>query len=379
MTMPTRPVVRARFPACIPLLLTLMACSVAQEPLPPEQAARLGRMHDAGIAVPLTLYPLRVLGRPDTRSAQALGLVLEHQGMSTLEVAASAFPVDADLPWAEVPARFGAFVRQQATGGVASGLHLYGEFLGTPREGPQEVRFVVVDGHGDLVVADRQTPNDRAFRRTAGRDPDPMGCATLVADRLFTLAAWRRQPQAVRDGKFARLWRELSGAPDPGEVAAMAPRLAALREATKTARFVVLPTIVPTSVVPTGHDAAGAGRLAEALSRRLGCRARPAVGGGDIEVTPDSNEQKRLWDLARGLRAAAATQAADADYLLIADLGIGGEGRVAYVHFVVCTAAGDYVIVDWQNDQNELLRRAAPRSVEAAERYLIDRLARLLG
>ncbi len=371
--------VRTRFAACIPLFFHLLACSTAQEPVPSEQAGRLSRLHEAGVAAPLTLQPVAVLGRPDTRSAQALGLVLERQGMSALDVAATAFAVDPDTPWAEVPARFGAFVRQHAGAGAAPGMHLYAEFLGTPKTGPTEVRFVVVDGHGDVVLVDRQTPQDRAFRRTAGRDPDPMGCAVLVADRLFTLADWQRQPEAVQDGRFARLWRELAGAPDPREVAAMAPRLAAFRDAIRTARIAVLPTLVPRSLAPAGHDPVSAQRLADGLAVRFGGKAMLAPAAGNIEVAPDSNEQKRLWDLARGLRAAAPANAAAADYLLVADLGVGGPGPVTWVHIAVCTAAGEYVVVDWQNDQHPMLQRAAPKTVEEAERFVLERLARLLA
>lgn len=370
--MPSRFAVCTRVTACGFLLLPLLACSSAQEPLPPERAARVAALHEAGVGVPLTLYPIRVLGRPDARVAQALGLVLERQGMSTLDVATAPFASEADTAWADTPAKFAAHVRAHAAAGAPPGYHLYAEFLGTPKTGPDEVRFVVVDDAGELVVVDRQTRTDRAFRRTAGRDPDPMGCSVLVADRLFTLADWQQQPDAVPDGKFARLWRELSGAPEPRDVEAMRPRLAKLRDEVHTARIAVLP-----SIVAAGHDQASSQRLAAGLTREFGCRAVAAVDGAEIEVKPDRNEQKRLWDLARGAHAAAA-QAANADYVLVVDLGVGGEGSVMWVHVVVCNAAGEPVVVDMQNDQQPMLRRAAPKTIAEAETFAIARLAALL-
>lgn len=340
-------------------------------PPDPAWAARLAVLHDAGVAAPLTVHPVQVLGRPDVRIAQAVGLVLEKQGMPDLAVADAAFAVAADTPWRDVPAAFAAHVREHAAG--AGRWHLYGQFLGMPRTGPEEVRFVVVDGSGDVVLVDRQTPADADFRRTAGRDPDPMGCSLLVVERLFALAQWRKQPGAVPNGRFEALWRELSGAPQPDERAAMAKRLAHLRATLREARIAVLPT-----VLPNGHDEASATRLAALLSQQLGCRAVAVPTGARIAPDVDSNEQRRLWSLARGLRGAAAAHAGVADYVLVADLGVGGEGSVAWLHVALCTTAGEPVLVDLQNDQHPLLQAAPPRTVEDGERLLAQRLGTLL-
>ncbi|MBX3464768.1 MAG: hypothetical protein KF830_16485 [Planctomycetes bacterium] len=361
----------------LPLAVLVGGCSAAQEPEGPQDpavAARCGRLRAAGLPAPLTIHPVQVLGRPSPRVAQAVGLVLEKQGMPDLDVAATSFEVAADGRWEDVPAQFGAHVRALVAAGAAARHHLYAQYLGTPQTGPQEVRFCVVDGAGDVVLVDRQTPADAAFRRTAGRDPDPMGCSLLVAERLFARVGWRAQAGAVQDGRFARLWRELSGAPEAREFEAMAPRLAALRRNIANARFAVLP-----SVVHPGHDAASSERLAALLAQRFGCRAQAVAGGAAIAVAADSNEQKRLWDLARGLRAAApaAAEAAGADHVLVVDVGIGDRG-IGYVHVAVCTAAGDYVVVDWQNDQHPMLQKAAPKVLDDAERFAVDRLAALL-
>lgn len=371
--------IRSPLPLLVPLLGGLLACSSAQEPqapaapADPAQAQRLAALHAAGASAPFVLHPVQLLARPDTRVAQALGLVLERSGMTDLDVAAVPFVVPADAKWDAVPAQLAAHVQAQPRDAAAQHYHLYAQFLGTPRTGPEEVRFVVVDAAGAVVLVDRQTPADRAFQRTAGRDPDPLGCATLVGDRLFGLADWKVQANSSPDGKFARLWRDLSGAPGPREVQAMAPRLQQLRRDLAKARVVVLP-----SIVLGGHDAASAGRLAAAWTQRFGGPAAAPADGKQLTVAVDSNEQKRLWDLARGLAGAAKAHAATADYALAVDLGIGGEGSVAWVHIAVCTVGGDAVIVDMQNDQSAMLQGAAPKTLAEAEAFVGARLAQLL-
>lgn len=350
-------------------LLAVASCVPAAVPQDPAQQQRIAALHAAGLAAPMVLHPVQVLGRPDERVALALGLVLERQGMSALDTAAQPFAPTAEASWDEVQAQFAAQVRAND---AAAGHHLYAQFLGTPQTGPEEVRFVVVDGEGAIVLADRQKPADRAFRRTAGRDPDPLGCSTLVAERLFELADWTARSGSVAEGRFTQIWRGLSGAPEPAEFAAMDERRAALRDGIASARFAVLP-----SVVTGRHDGDSASRLAAALAERFGCRAVAVPDGARIAVRPDSNEQRRLWDLARGVRAAAPALAGRADHVIAVDLAVG-EDAVAWVHIAICTAAGEFVVADWQNDQHPMLQRAAPRSLADAERFAVDRLAALL-
>jgi hypothetical protein len=299
--------------------------------------------------------------------------------MCALEVAEAPFQPPADALWEKVAAAFGDHVRGAA--GNATGKpgqhHLYAEFLGTPHEGATEVRFVVVDAAGEPAIVDRQTPADRDFKRTAGRDPDPLGCASLVGERLFTLADWKKAPTAVPDGKFAKMWREMSGMPDPKEQKAIDERRAALGKSVASARFVLMPTIVDGK-----HDNASAARLAGLLAAEFGCHAEAKLDGARIEVKPDSNEQKRLWDLAWGLRDAVKKQPVEADatsqHTLVVDIAMGPGGTPGFVHVVICNAAGEHVVVDMQNDQHEMLRRAAPKTLEEAEQFAVKRLAKLL-
>jgi hypothetical protein len=354
-------------------LIAAAGPAFAQDPA--GTGARQKALREAGLTAPLTLLPARVLGRPDANVADVLGLVLEQYGMRDLDVARQPFVAPADATWEQVPDLLAAHVRERArTERAAAGRwHLYAEYLGDRRSGPTEVRFVLTDGSGALVYSDRKTPDDPAFQRTAGRDPDPLGCSALVADRLFTLAGWTKAPRSVRDGRFARLWREKSGTPDKAELAAMKERKAALRAGLAKTRFAVLPV-----VVPDGHDAGSAERIARLVGTELGCEAS-AKGGARLTVAPSSNQQKRLWDLAAAAaRAALSKQAADADYVLVADLGVHPEGGVHWAHVVVCRAAGDVVLADFLNDQHPWFRRRAPKTLADAEALVAARLAELL-
>ena len=358
--------------------LSLFPCflsALAAVPMPAQDvdaalAARRDGLQRAGVKAPLTLYPVRVLGRADANIADVLGLTLERQGMPDLQVAALPFE-PGDTTWEQLPARFGAHVAAAAKAGEPARHALYAEYLGDPRKGPTEVRFVVVDAAGELVLVDRQTPADAAFQRTAGRDPDPLGCSRLCAERLFELAHWQPVAGGVVDGKFAARWQQKSGAPAPAERAAMDRRLAALRRGLGTAHLVVLPTVWPGDGVP---DAA---RLAQQIGEQVGGKAVTA-GSLKLEVAPTSNQQQRLWSLAKALLQAQQKAPLDADMVVVADIGLAPEGRSGYVNVVVVDRTGAVVLADCQNDQHDAFRRRAPKTLAAAELVAVDRLRTLL-
>lgn len=358
------------FAACLPLLATLAVAAQTQDP---DLAARRTRLHDAGLQAPLTLYPIAVLGEPNRQVAEALGLVLERHGMPDLEVA-EPFVVPKDTQWDQVPALFAAHLAKLAPAAGGPRHHLYAEFLGTPRTGPQEVRFVLLDATGAVVHDDRQTKADADFQRTAAKDPDPLGCATLVAERLFRLANWRKAPGTVQDGKLSQRWRERSGVPPAKELAAMQQRREALAKDLAKAHLVVLPTLHAGA-----HDAASAARLATAFAAQLGCSAAAPIDAEKLRVAPNSNEQKRLWDLAHAVRKSVAGQRIDGDHVVAVDVGLDRERGAGFVHVVVCTAAGDPVAVEFVNDQHPLWAKLAPQSLADLEAVAVARLVAVLG
>jgi hypothetical protein len=221
------------------------------------------------------------------------------------------------------------------------------------------------------VLQDHQTPADPTFKRTAGRDPDPLGCSMLVGERLFALAGWQKGD--VRGGKFAERWRLKSGAPDKADLAAIEQRRATLRADLKQARIAVLPTLFLGK-----PDQASAARLAQQVTQEFGCQATALVDVRSPEATPSSNEQKRLWGLAAALRKQLASSPIAADYAVVVDALLRPDGKASSVHVIVTTRAGDVVVADYQNDQHPMFQKHAPRTVEDAEKLAVARLASLL-
>lgn len=326
-------------------------------------------LESAGPKAALALYPVRVLGRPDRNVANVLGLVLEKYGMENLDAVDAAFIPPSGQTWEEVARGFADFVKLSPP---KSANALYAEYLGDRQRGPTEVRWVLVNVGGNVLLTDRQTQRDADFRRTAASDPDPMGCSVLVAERLFSQLHWKKSSgPAKADGKFARLWAEKSGTPDEKELAEMKRRTAQLKAALKTARVGIYATRVGDA-----PNADSAVRLAKTMPQELGCQTIAVDKPMPTKIVPTSNEQKRLWDLARAFREHLRANPPETDYAILAEFLLNPVGEPAHsVHVVVCDKSGDWVIVDFQNNQHEDFRRIAPKSVEDCERLTVERIA----
>lgn len=348
-------------------LLGAFALQPSAQEVANDAQQRLQALEAGGTATPLTLYPVRVLGRPDRNVADALGLLLEKRGMQNLEAVDAAFTPTDGQTWDEVARHFSEFVRQNPP---ATTYALYAEYLGEPKGGPTEVRWVVVDRTGQLMLVDRQTPEDKDFRRTAARDPDPMGCSVLVVERLFSRLHWASRP-APSPGKFAQLWEAKSGTPGEAERLAIRQRAEKFKSDLKSAHLEVYATLVGSE--PNAESAA---RLAKMLSQRFGCSATTCDKAAPIKIAPTSNEQKRLWDLARGFRNHLRANPPTTEYALLAEFLIPPGGPAHSVHVVVCDRAGEWVVVDFQNNLHDDYRRIQPAGVEDCERLAVERVAR---
>jgi len=98
-----------------------------------------------------------------------------------------------------------------------------------------------------------------------------------------------------------------------------------------------------------------------------------------IDVKPSSNEQRSLWELARGFQAHLAALPVDSDYALLAEYVMSRDRtQVVAVHFVVCTGKGEWVVVDYQNDHHDDYQGVAPKSVDDCDRLVLKRLERYL-
>ncbi len=342
------------------------SANAQSQPIADEgQRQRLDAFRQAGPQASLTIFPVRVLEKPDSKVADVVGLVLEGYGMPNLETADVPFTPPAGADWTQAAARFGEHV---AASKLSTDYALYAEYLGTPKSGPSEVRFVIVDKQGGTVMVDRQTPADKDFRRTAARDPDPMGCTVLVAERIKPYLGLKAGE--ARGGKFAKRWAERSGLPDDAEMARIDERCKKFKAALGKASIGVFATRVEKSA-----DADSGKRLAGMVAKEFGGSARFDAREMAIEIEPSSNEQKRLWDLARAVQAHLRETPAEADYALVAEYGISPQGGPAgYVHWVLCEKNGDWVIVDFQNNQWPDFQRINPKSAEDCDRLTLERM-----
>jgi tetratricopeptide (TPR) repeat protein len=336
------------------------------------QAERLAKLKKCEPnSVSLALLPIQVEAKPNRLVADVLGLVVESCGMKNLDALDVEFAPPADSAWEQVPAILAEFLKKNPP---KSEYVLYAQYLGTPDSGPIEVRFVVTDSGGNLVLTDRQTRQDEDFKRTAAADPDPMGCSALVAERLFLRLGWKKG-EAEPHGKFAQKWAQMSGMPSDAEMAAMKQRLEKLKANVKTTQITIYATCIGDE-----HSTESVSRLVSLVAQRLGCKTITVDKPVSIQHQPTGNEQKLLWDLARAFRDYLRASPADSNYAMLAEYFINPAGgqMAGAVHFVVCEKSSDWVIVDFQNNQHEDFQRISPKSVEDCDRLIVVRLAKRL-
>lgn len=356
----------------IPLTLTVAALLVAAAAPAVAQSAdtaqRLAALKSAGPKTTLLIYPVKVTGKPSALVADVLGGLLEHYGMPNVDMTETAFAPAADAKWEDAPAAFAAFLKQNPP---PAAYALYAEYLGEPKTGPTEVRWILTTAAGELIISDRQTPTDADFKQTAAKDPDPMGCSVLVGERLFKLADWKKSSsEGDSQGRFARKWAAKSGLPSDADRAAMTKRLEKCKAAFKTSRVAVYATMLGDK-----PDADSAARLAPLVNKQFGCQAAAAAQPAPVKIAPTSNELKRLWDLARAFRDHLRANPPTGDYAMIAEYLIAPDGGgVHSVHTVVCDKAGEWVVVDLQNNQQDDFQRVAPKTVADCETLTIERI-----
>lgn len=368
--------------ATICLIVTVSVLWVALLPaqVPSEadsaQAERLTKLKKSDPnVVSLALLPVQIwLKHPMITSrkvADALGLVAESCGMNNLDTLDAEFVPPTEATWEQVPAHLAEFLKRSKP---KSEYVLYAQYLGDPNGGPTEIRFVVTDAAGNLVLSDRQSAQDADFKRIVPGDPDAMGCSVLVAKRLFSRLGWQKV-EGEPHGKFARKWAEASGMPSEAELAAMEQRAAKLKASIKTAQIAIYATCI-------GRERHGesAARLATSAAQQLGCKAIVVDRPVSLRRQPTANEQKLLWDLGRAFQDYLRARPADSNYAMLAEYFINPAGgqMAGAVHFVVCEKSGDWVLVDFQNSTHEDFQRIAPKSVEDCDRLAVERLAKRL-
>lgn len=348
-------------------LSSLGGCAAAQ----PEIAATPAgaQLKAAGREASLTVYPAGLLGRPTRQVGDAVALLLERAGMTKLEIDAPEFspPEKADLT--QTAAALAEFVRANPP---ATDYALFVDFLGSHEKGLEEVRAVIVNRQGEIVLQDRQAAGDADFKRAAPKDP--MGCCVLAVQRLRpVLGLADPLRQGATEGKIARSWADRSGTPDKAEQDAMRGRQEAFKKAAGSATLRVYPA-------RTGEEftAESAAHLSQLINEAGLTKASAADQGPQPEIKGSMNEQKVLWQMARGVREYVKAHRPDADYVLFADYLLGTDARgkagAAGVHFVVCDRDGRWVIVDYQNDHHADFRAIDPTTPAECDRLVARRL-----
>ncbi len=330
-----------------------------------DRAERLAALKAKGAAASFTLFPVKMAGKYYKNATEVLALFYEKAGMDNLEIADAAFKVSPETDFNQAGALFGAYVRKNP---ILTDYALYAEFCGTRKTGIQEVRFVIVDRTGALVYLDRQKPDYPDFKRFRVRNP--MTCCVLVAHRFRAMLGLPESAKPGREGKLARLWAQRSGHPSKEEQAAMKKRCETLHRAGKSMKLLLFPVQIGKAL-----DLKCAKHLAEMLGERGLCLADVAATAPRFDLKPTPNEQRRLWDLALAFRNHVRKNPPEADYALFAEYLLNPvKEKVHAVHFVVCDRAGEWVIVDFQNEYWPDFKNLRPRTSADCDRLVVKRL-----
>ncbi len=332
------------------------------QPAPENELA--GQLRAAGKNASMTILPVGLVGNASAQVAEALGMLLERSGMTNLELSEVEFrPPDQADP-AQTAASLAEFVRAHPP---TTDFVMYAEFLGTPGQGVAEVRSVIVDRQGSIAWHDRQSRGDADFRRIGPRDP--MTCCVLLVDRLRpVLGLSDPQRSTGKPGKLSQNWEKKTGVPDTTERDAMNDRQAAFQKSASTATLVVFP------VRAGGESRADqAVQLARLLTQAGVTRAVAAAEGPSFDIQGNMNEQRVLWDMARAFRDYVRANPPDADYALFADY-IMSSSAVGAVHVALCDRAGEWVIVDYQNNHHADFKAVNPRSAADCDQLVVRRM-----
>lgn len=366
-TRPTssRRVFRASAAGGLVLLATACGCRAGWDPARMQDQPATGELSpDSSVMI----VPAVMGGNPWKDVSDVLGLMLEQEGMPNVYTTEAEFkPAEgADLP--KVAKAFAEWAPKQA---FKQDCVLLAQVLGSPKSGVAEVRAVLTDSAGKLLWSERQTPDDKAFQK--GKPSNPMTCCVFLTERLrpqFHLTAAIRG--RVKDGRMQRLWVEKSGTPSEEEHAAMKQRAEKFKHAIGDAQLLVYP-VQTLDGANTPYAADLVRQLGDAIDAKVTAAQEDTPLA--IKVAGSSNEQKRLWDLARGFREHVRQTKPDADYTMVAEYLIRPDNKEVWsVHFVICDRAGEWVIVDFQNNHHADFTTVNPQTPEDCGKLVVRRL-----
>lgn len=327
---------------------------------------RLAAIQKAGPAASITVFPTLLGDKPVPQVGDVIGIMLEKAGMNGIESSHVAATVTPGSDATSAARQFGEFVRTQQ---IKTDYALFAEFIGTHGAGFTEVRTVIVDKTGSEIWTDRQTKSDAEFNRIAPREP--MQCCVLVSQRIKTALKLPDPPAGqATPGKVEKRFSEEAGMPSDREQSDMAPRLAALKKLGAGAEIEVYPVQINGMA-----DADAARHLVKLLGDAKICKAHLGSTSPVFTIKASMNEQTRLWDLARASRTELKRHSGDAPYALFAEYMLNPRDKtVGAVHFVVCDHAGEWVIVDFQNNHHADFNSVSPHSADDCGKLVQRRL-----
>jgi hypothetical protein len=357
------------------VVLAVAACC-AVLPARADEPAAPSRSAGPAIAKSVTVFPIVLnSGAPipgvsadmPKNMAEVVGLLLERGGMKEIEIADAKFIPAEKADLAKLSEAFGQFVRSQD---LKTEYALCGQFIGTPGKGVDEIRLVVVDRKGKIVLSEWR--DRKQLARLGEKNVCPMtACCQLVSPLrgLWGLADPNRQDAS--EGKMARLWAKKSGLPPKSELEAMKSRLAGLKKTLKKSTVAVFPVRVSGK-----GDPKIAMRLAEMLTKQGLGHAEPANADPKLHIKPNTNQMRIMWDVARAFQDFLRENPPDADYALLADYGIGrtrdGKTSVGGVQIVLCDRKGDWVLVTLRNSHHPDFRKINPQSPDDCNRLVVE-------
>ena len=334
--------------------------------IPKDQKQRQELMKSKGVDASLTILPAGLMGRPEVRVSEVIGVLLEQQGLKNIELWNKAY-ITLNKPQPKALAdSVGKFVKTQP---ITTDYVLYAEMNGEPQKHQiSELQGIVVDKSGAVVFTDFLGLQDEVFKQV--EDPDPMGYSMLLVQRLspqFGLSD--ETARNARPGKMADILNERSGLPREKERAAMPDRQKVLKANFAQSGLVVFPVRTL-----SGSNSKAATDVVKMINDAGMCKAMPSKDTLLLKTPQkDPNELKLLWDLAHDFRAYVQKNPQDADYTLYADYAMPG-----YVHFIVCDRSGEWVIADLQNSMHPDFRNFDINTIEGCNKLVVARLQHYL-
>ena len=169
-----------------------------------------------------------------------------------------------------------------------------------------------------------------------------------------------------------QLWMKDSGTPSQEEREAIVGRQHALKVQAAASTLTVYPVQLGGEI-----DVDSAAALVESLqaSGRWTAAIADAENRPTLEVAPNSNEMRRLWDLAKAFRTYVRENPPDSDYALCVEYTIRpSDQKVWSVHTVLCDRAGEWVIVDLQNEYQADFKHIDPQDKADCNRLVMERI-----